>query len=54
MASTDTGVTTGSRAVAVPTTPIGGAVGCGTPMATLPGSVPVGTSGPGRVPGITR
>ena len=53
MASTDTGVTMGSRAV-VPHTPVGGATGCGTPMLALPRSTPVGPSDRGRAPGLTR
>ncbi len=48
MASTDTGVTMGSRAVAVPY-----AVG-GAPMLALPRSTPVGSSDRGRAPGLTR
>ena len=54
MASTDTGVTMGSLAVAVPYAPVGGAIGCGTPMTTLPRSIPVGPSDRGRAPGLTR
>jgi hypothetical protein len=54
MASTDTGVTMGSRAVAVPYAPVGGAIGCGSPVLTLPRSTRVGPSDRGRAPGLTR
>jgi hypothetical protein len=54
MASTDTGVTMGSRAVAVPYAPVGGAMGCGSPMVALLRSTPVGPSDRSRAPGLTR
>lgn len=54
MASTDTGVTMGSRAVAVPHAPVGRAIGYGSPMLALPGTAPVGPSDRRRFPGFTR
>jgi hypothetical protein len=54
MASNDTGVTMGFRAVAVPYVPVGGAIGCGSPMLALPRSTPVGPSDRVRAPGLTR
>jgi len=54
MASTDTGVTMGSRAVAVPHAPVGGAIGYGSPMRAVPSTAPIGTSDRRRFPGFTR
>jgi hypothetical protein len=54
MASTDTGVTMGCRAVAVPYAPAGGAIGCGSPMLALPRTTPVGPPDRGWAPGLTR
>jgi len=54
MASNDTGVTMGSRAVAVPHAPVGGTIGFGSSVLAPPRSTPVGPSDRGRAPGLTR